>query len=383
MHLPLILIPTAHFFIDMVISTMPIALPILKLKFALSFTQVGLVATALNLTASAIQPAFGTISDRWQTNWLVPFGLFWTTLAMGLIGFVPNYYSLLLLVLLAGLGSSAFHPRGLKAAGESVPKRKGLAIALFMLGGNLGFAVGPVVAALIFLNLGLRWAPLLLFPVAILAIGLWRYKESYNSPAIQPNGAATGERGQVILLVISALCLLVILRSWAHQGLSIFLPLFLQSRGYGLDAASHILFAFLVSTAVGSLVAGYISDLVGRRKVMAAGLLLFSLPMLLSYNSTGASSLLWLILAGFMLGVPLSTTLALAQELMPTRTGLASGLMLGLSFGLGGIGVSFSGLISDLYGLHINMVALALLPLFATPFLLLIKEPKGGEEDDG
>ncbi len=373
---PLFLIPMAHFFLDMVTSTVPIALPLLKSNLDLSYTQVGLVITVLNLTSSVAQPVFGIMSDRWQSTWMVPFGLVWTALTLGSLGFPTTYPLLLGLVFLGGFGTAAFHPRGLKAVTQAAVGRRGLGVALFMLGGNLGFAAGPIVGVIIFLNLGLRWGLLVLIPAVLMSLGLWRYRSRYEGELTPPGHGIGRGWGDVKLLSIIALSLVMVIRAWGHQGFTTFLPLFLQSKGYGLDRAAQFLFIMLVTLAVGSMAGGYLSDRFGRRKVMAVGLITFSPIMMLYFGAIGSTSgPIILALAGFMLGFPFSATLALAQELMPRREGLASGLALGLTFGVGGVGVWVSGVISDHYGLFTNMVVITLIPLLAVPLLLLIEEP--------
>lgn len=371
----LVLLPVAHMVLDIFHNVLPIAFPLFKASWGLSYTQVGLVMTVLNVTASISQPVFGTISDRFGSRWFIPMGLAWTGSMISLLGFIPAYRFLLMLVFFSGLGSGAFHPSGLKAMADAAGRKRGLANATFMLGGNLGFALGPVVGSLLFLNLGLESSLFLLVPAILLGVTLWQFRGFYGlrpAPISRPSvpESSTGVVGGLIVV-----CTIVVVRSWVHNGIATFFPLFIQSREMSLAFASKLLFIFLVSGAIGGLVGGYLSDILGRKKVILTCLISFS-PLMLLFLKDPASSagLLFLSLAGVAIFAPFSVMLTLAQELIPKRTGLASGLVLGLGFGVGGLGVSISGLISDFYGVATSMYVMAALPLLGIPLVSFIKE---------
>ncbi|MEE8449541.1 MAG: MFS transporter [Thermodesulfobacteriota bacterium] len=370
------LIAVSHTYVDALTHIFPIALPIFKEKFSLSFAQVGLVATVFQLTSSVIQPVFGIMSDRWQTNWFIPLGVLWSGLTISLVGYVSSYTGLLLLVFFAGFGTAAYHPRALKALADSVRKKKGLANATFMFGGNVGFALGPLVAAFLFLNYGLTYSLLLFLPAFILLPGLWRYLPQYAASHRRViSEGKEGKQGSFIFWGFTGVCMIVIVRSWVNSGFVVFLPLFLQSRGLELALAGKLLSLFLFSGAFGALLGGYLSDICGRKRIILISLFVFS-PMALLFlqNPTGPAAPVFLAVAGAAIYAPFTVALTLAQELIPSRTGLASGMTLGLGFGVGGIGAYISGIFSDTYGLELNMLFLALLPLAAIPLLWLIKQ---------
>lgn len=380
--LPLFLIMAGHLVVDLSQNILPVILPIQKAAFNLTYSQAGLVATMLNVTSSMIQPIFGLISDRWKTDWFIGLGILWTALLMGLSGLAPTYPLLLLSVTLAGFGTAAFHPRASMTANYLSGARRGLGMAIYTLGGNLGFALGPIFAAFLVLRWGVgSTAWLLAFGLPISLILYLSRGEIAISP---PPRTSTGRSGkmrwaQIPWVELGALTLVVALRSWTYQGFIIYLPLLLQTKGINLSVGSRLLFVFLISGAIAGLVGGHLSDLVGRKKVIAGSLLLFSPLMLLALRASGLWVPVFLALSGTMLLAGFSVIIVFAQEMMPGNVGLASGLMLGLAFGTGGIGVFLSGLMADSIGLGKSMTILALMPLFAGFLALTFKDrhPRG------
>ena len=369
-----------HLVVDLSQNILPVVLPIQKAAFVLSYFQAGLVATMLNVTSSMIQPLFGFVSDRWKTDWFIGLGILWTALFMGMTGLSPSYPFLLLSVTLAGFGTAAFHPRASMAANHISGSRRGLGMAVYTLGGNLGFALGPMFAAFVVMRWriqGTAWLLALAVPISLI---LYRSRKDVVSPPCSP----AQRLGKISWAHISwrslaALALVVALRSWTYQGFIVFLPLFLQSKGISLTVGSRLLFVFLVSGAIAGLLGGHLSDLWGRKRVIAGSLLCFSPLMLLALRFAGPWVTLILALAGMMLLAGFSVIIVFAQELMPGNVGLASGLMLGLAFGTGGIGILFSGIMADAFGLEKSMLFLALMPMVAGLLALTLKDssPRG------
>ncbi|MDH7498919.1 MAG: MFS transporter [candidate division NC10 bacterium] len=377
---PLFFIMASHLVVDLSQNILPVILPIQKAAFGLTYSQAGLVATSLNVTSSMIQPLFGLISDRWRTDWFISLGILWTPLFMGLCGLAPSYPLLLLSVTLAGFGTAAFHPRASMTVNYLSGSRRGLGMAIYTLGGNLGFALGPLFAALLVLRWGVRstaWLFALGLPLSLILFA--SKKEVAISPPCRTSPSKPIEWSKMPWLELGALSLVVALRSWTYQGFIVYLPLLLQSKGVNLQVGSHFLFVFLLSGAIAGLAGGHLSDQWGRQRVIAGSLLLFSPLMLLALNASGPWVPLFLALSGIMLLAGFSVIIVFAQELMPGNVGLASGLMLGLAFGAGGIGVFLSGLMADAMGLARSMRILALLPLLAGLLALFLKDrhPKG------
>jgi MFS transporter, FSR family, fosmidomycin resistance protein len=376
---PLILVFLGHFMVDASQGILPVVLAKLKELLGLSYFQVGLMMAVLNMSSSVIQPVFGFISDKVRTGWFIPVGILWTAGAMGLMGWVPNYPLALLLVGLAGLGTAAYHPRAMMAVFLVSGDQRGLGTAIFSTGGNLGFAVGPLIGGFLVLGFGLHATLGLLPPAVLLFLVIVLYPGDFLRRESKKTGSADVGQGVAAALPwgsITAVCLIVTLRSWVYMSSITFMPLFFQSWGIALGPASRILTVFLVCGALAGLFGGYFSDRVGRKTVIgisAAAYPVFAVLMMLS----GPGLWLWLLAgaAGASLLASFSVTIVLAQELMPRHLGLSSGLILGLGFGMGGLGTALSGLLADMIGLQSTFWLLAVVPLAAVGLTFLIKTP--------
>jgi FSR family fosmidomycin resistance protein-like MFS transporter len=350
-----------HAVVDASVNILPVVLPLLADRFQLTYGQVGVVAAVMNLSSSVIQPALGWIADRRRTAWLIPAGIAWTGVFMGCVGLAPSYAGLLGVVLLAGLGSAAFHPIASIVVAQASGNRRGLGMSLFATGGNLGFAIGPVLAAWL-----LRWGGLPATLVLIVPGCLMAAAFAVSRPAVA-GGLASGEpagvsRYSVPWRQLSVLCALITFRSWGYAGLIVFIPLWLHAQGGSTDEAGRALFVFLFAGAVGGLIGGILSDRVGRQPVVALSLIVF--PGLMAMALLIPGPLRWGALAGagMVLMASFSVTVVYAQELLPRHPGLASGLALGLAFGTGGLGVALSGFLADLIGLTRSIWGLVFLP---------------------
>lgn len=373
--LSLIVMSLSHMFIDIYNNVLPVLLPLFVLQFSLSYTQVGLVVALFSISSSLVQPIFGFISDRWRTNWFLPGGILGVSILASLLGLAPNYSFLLVAVGLMGISSAIFHPRGLTSASLASGQRRGLGVSIFSLGGNIGFALGPIVAAFVVLHWGLRGTVFLLIPgIIIAALTFYLRRHFYLVPQREPRAEKEHPFSQLPLSEFLVLCSLVTLRAWAVQGIVAFLPLYLQSREISLNMAGNLLSAFLFSGAVAGLLGGYLSDILGRKAVMSSSLFLFTPLMFLFLQSTGKLSMVFLILAGTMLLTSAPLSFVMAHEMMPNNIGLASGLIMGLAFGTGGLGVGVAGMIADRLGLGFSMTILSLLPLLAGFMTFLLKE---------
>lgn len=351
-----------HTVVDTSQNVLPVVLPLLHARFGLSYAQVGLAAALLNLSSSVIQPVFGWISDRWGIQWFIPAGIVWTGTLMGVIGLVPNYWALLLVVTMTGIGTAAFHPVASMAAAHASSAQRGLGMSLFSAGGNLGFAAGPILMTWI-----LAWFSLsgtvLLMGLGLLTAGLIHgYRREIEVPFTGQRRRHDREDAPIPWGKLSGLCVLITLRSWGASGMVVFLPLFLIGQGMTLSLTGRALFVLLFFGALGGMLGGHLSDRVGRQKVIATSLLLY--PPLMATALTLQGPLRWILLAvaGMALLASNSVTVVFAQELLPRHIGMASGLTLGLSFGAGGLGVGVSGVMADLLGLAPSVWTLVLLP---------------------
>jgi FSR family fosmidomycin resistance protein-like MFS transporter len=374
---PIILILLGHAVVDSCQNILPVVLPLLRDRFVLSYSQVGLAAALLTISSSLIQPIFGWMSDRWGTQWFLPAGILWTGMLMGVVGHVPAYWILLLVLVLTGVGTAAFHPVAAMAAAHAAGNQRGLGMSFFSAGGNLGFALGPILMTWILLmGFGLEGTTLLILP-ALVAAGLVHvHRREIEVPFVGSKERQRQERSPIPWPKLSALCALITLRSWGYSGLIIFLPLFLREEGIELSVAGRALFVFLFFGALGGMLGGHLSDRVGRQQVIAASLLTFPFLMAAALALSGPPRWILLAVAGMALLASFSVTVVFAQELLPQHLGLASGLTLGLAFGAGGLGVAMSGLLADLLGLHTSVWILVVLPGLAGLLALTLRSPR-------
>ena len=366
----------SHTIVDGSQNILPVVFPLLVDRLHLSYGQVGMAAALLNVSSSVIQPGFGWISDRRPTRWFMPVGIAWTGLFLSVVGLVPSYPTLLLVLLLAGLGTAAFHPIASIAVAHASGNRRGFGMSFFSAGGNLGFAIGPVMAAWLMTWLGLPGTLLVILPSLLMAAAMHVWRGEFASPTRADGTGEHQARGPIPWGLLSRLCAIITLRSWAYSGLVVFIPLLLHERGVSLLLAGRALFVFLFFGALGGMLGGYLSDRIGRQQVIVASLVGFPLFMAVAMLPSGPLSWSFLAIAGISLLASFSVTVVFAQELLPQHLGVASGLTLGLSFGAGGVGVALSGWLADLFGLQISVWLLVLLPGIAGLIALTLSPPR-------
>ena len=366
----------SHTIVDGSQNILPVVFPLLVDRLHLSYGQVGMAAALLNVSSSVIQPGFGWISDRRPTRWFMPVGIAWTGLFLSVVGLVPSYPTLLLVLLLAGLGTAAFHPIASIAVAHASGNRRGFGMSFFSAGGNLGFAIGPVMAAWLMTWLGLPGTLLVILPSLLMAAAMHVWRGEFASSARADGTREHQARGPIPWGLLSRLCAIITLRSWAYSGLVVFIPLLLHERGVSLLLAGRALFVFLFFGALGGMLGGYLSDRIGRQQVIVASLVGFPLFMAVAMLPSGPLSWSFLAIAGISLLASFSVTVVFAQELLPQHLGVASGLTLGLSFGAGGVGVALSGWLADLFGLQISVWLLVLLPGIAGLIALTLSPPR-------
>jgi FSR family fosmidomycin resistance protein-like MFS transporter len=374
---PLLLMFFGHVWVDASQGILPVVLTKLKELMELSYFQVGLVVGVLNITSSVIQPFFGYIADRLRTGWFVPWGILWTSICMGLLGWAPHYALVVILVGFAGFGTAAFHPRAMMVVSLVSGRRKGFGTAVFSTGGNLGFALGPIVGSLLVLGLGIHATVGLVLPAIVLTFTILFYPGDFlkrESPyRMVPGKEPETEAPPVLWGSLVLVCLIVTLRAWVYMSFITYLPMFLQGQGVELRTGSLILSLFLAGGAAAGLYGGHLSDRVGRKAVIIVSMLVY--PVFASLMILSKGPWLWVLAgaAGVALLASFSVTIVLAQELLPRYLGLASGLTLGLGFGMGGLGTAVSGWIADWIGLYGAFWVLALVPALGSLMAALVK----------
>jgi FSR family fosmidomycin resistance protein-like MFS transporter len=373
---PIALAVVSHTTVDAALNILPVILPLLVERFDLSYAQVGAAAALSNISSSMMQPAFGWVSDRWPTRWFMWVGIAWTGVLMGCVGVVPNYVMLLLVIFLTGVGTAAFHPIASIAVTLASGHQRGLAMSFFSAGGNVGFAIGPVVAAWLVARFGLSGTLVVMAPGLLMAAAVYAWRGAFAGRPLARPADGPSRLPSIPWRALTILCAVIMLRSWGYSGLITFIPLFLHEQGVSLQSAGWSLFAFLFFGAVGGLLGGHLSDRVGRQLVIAASLLMFPALMALGLVTVGPMQRVFLGVAGAALLASFSVTVVFAQELLPRRLGLASGLTLGLAFGAGGLGVALSGFLADALGLRVSVWTLLALPGVAGLLALTMSSPR-------
>jgi FSR family fosmidomycin resistance protein-like MFS transporter len=357
---------SGHLATDLAQGSLPALLPFLKTEFELTYTMASALVLAATISSSLIQPFFGLWSDKRGALWLLPAGVALAGVGMACASVAPSYPLILVAVLAAGVGVAAYHPEGSKFASFASGERRASGMSFFSVGGNIGFALGPVYASALILALGLHGGLLLAVPGLVVAAGLLvmlRYlagfaPERASSP--HDRSAAKSEpRGLVLLLVV------VGLRSVAHMGLFTFIPLWEIHKGHGAAYGTFVLALFLFAGAIGTLLGGPLADRFGRRPVLRASFVVAT-PLILIYVLVGgALGVLAVTLAGAAVIGTFGVSLVMSQEYMPGRVGMASGLSIGLAIGLGGVAALVLGALADTIDLRAALIAAALGPALA------------------
>jgi FSR family fosmidomycin resistance protein-like MFS transporter len=356
---------SGHLATDLAQGALPALLPFLVVKFDLTYTMAAALVLAATVSSSLIQPAFGVWSDVRGALWLLPAGVAVAGVGMALASVAPTYPLVLVAVLAAGVGVAAYHPEGSKFASYVSGERRASGMAFFSVGGNLGFALGPVLASGLVLWLGLTGGLLLALPGLAVAAGLLAVRPYLEEFA---PGTAAGEREDRTVERRGGLALLlgvVGLRSVAHMGLFTFVPLYEVARGHSEAHGTLLLSLFLLMGAIGTLFGGRLADRLGRRAVLL-GSFVVSTPLILVYAVTGGIvGEIALVLSGAAVIGTFGVSLVLSQEYMPSRVGMASGLSIGLAIGLGGVAALTLGAVADAVDLETAVAATAAGPALA------------------
>lgn len=374
----LLALSLGHFGTDMYPNILPIMYPLLMGSLGLSYTLIGILQLCYTLVSSLSQPFFGYMSDRFGARYFAAGGVLAVSVFTGLLGFAWDFPSLLIVLCLAAIGVATFHPQGaMNTAAVTRGDQRALAMSIYMLGGNIGFGIGPVVGAVLLSSpWGLHSTALLVVPGALIALWLTRLmvkvdqaKQARASTVVK-SSAAHPQRGAIMAL--SVVIGIVMLRSWASQSLGNFLPLYFRDRGIGTGDASILLFVMLMAAAAGGISGGFSADRVGRVRVVALSLILATPGLLGILLTSNQWTPLFMIVVGMALGSSSSVTLVMAQEILPRSMGVVSGLILGLAFVTGGIGAMVTGILADHYGLATAIDSLVIVPACGALLCLLL-----------
>jgi MFS transporter, FSR family, fosmidomycin resistance protein len=360
-------IALAHAVNDSYAYILPPLLPVLLTQAGITLSM-GAALVAVNLLASSIlQPVFGHWADQsGGGRWMAWSGVLLSGFGAAALGLVPGFGGLALAMLTTGIGAALFHPvSAALVASAAPPSQRGFWMSAYISAGNVGLGIGPLLVGLVLVNGGLSGTWLLALPASVAAMLMWRLAPA--RPGRRP-GTATRSLAAVLRQnwrILGALVVVVALRSWASTTLVTFLPVFATQRGALPTEAAQVLTVFLIAGAIGGFAGGAAADRLGRDQVVIGSLLL-SVPFGVFLGTVGEfGPTFWLAVAasGFFLNGSWISLTVRGQESVPGSIAMMSGLMLGLSVGLGGIAVAPIGLVAERFGLGIVVSGVACLPL--------------------
>jgi MFS transporter, FSR family, fosmidomycin resistance protein len=371
------LLALGHFVIDVSQGSLPAVLPFLKQIHSLSYAQVAMIVLAANLTSSIIQPLFGYLSDQIARRWILPVSVFVAGAGIALLGLAPGYGGVLALVVVMGLGVAAWHPEGYKTATVVAGDRKATALSWFSLGGNIGIAVGPPLMTVLVIGFGAAGTLGILVPSALVGLLLLAALPLFTREMTTPRMVRARSNAANMPGAMALLILVVSVRAWTSLGFTTFVP-FYYTDTLGADPrlVGVLLFVFLGSGALGTVVAGPIADRVGPRAFMQ-WVLLAALPFgVLFLVSSGPIAIVMLGLFGGVLTSSFSVSVVLGQAYLPRNAGMASGLIVGFAIGLGGAGVAALGWVADRWGVPTALWISALMPMAAFALTRMLPAPR-------
>jgi FSR family fosmidomycin resistance protein-like MFS transporter len=371
-----------HLSADLCQGAVPAMLPFLASERGYSYTALGALLLAATVASSVLQPLFGLVVDRVERAWLMPGGLLLAGAGIAVAGVVPGYAATFAAIAMSGLGVAAFHPEGARFASLASGLRRGRGMSLFSVGGNAGVALGPVIATLLIVAFGLP-GTLGLVVLPALAAALLAREVPRLRARRAPSGAgaraaaAVARAGRAAWGPFARLGGAVALRSSVYFGLQAFVPAyFVAVLGTSEAAGNTALTVMFFAGAIGTLVGGALADRLAPRTVLVASLVgLVPLLVALPLSGQGAASLL-LAAIGFCMIASFSVTIVLGHEYLPGRLGLASGVTLGLSIGVGGLVAVPLGVLADRLGPEAALWVVAALPLPAIALALSLPRPE-------
>ena len=371
------LLASGHLGTDFANGALPALLPFLVDRFGLTYTLAATLMLASTASSSLVQPLFGLWSDRRGAIWLLPLGVGLAGVGIALAADAPSYWSCLVLVVVSGIGVAAYHPEGSKFAAYTSGRRRASGMSAFSIGGNIGFALGPIVATPLVLGFGLRGGLLLALPCLAIAGALvvaTRFLRTFVPKRAEDGTDSTGHERRGALAVLLGV---IAFRSLAWFGLVTFVPLWEVSLGHSKAHGNHLLSLMLLAGGAGTIFAGPAADRIGRRPILLGSLVLTA-PLIAAFVVVGGiPGAIALMLVGACVIGTFGVTMVMSQEYLPRHIGMASGLSVGLSIGLGGIAAVALGALADAVDLRAALWVCAAAPLAALALGVLLPSSTG------
>jgi len=367
-----------HFIGDFYTSFISPLLPVFVEKFSLTLTQVGLIVGISHFLAFIVQPSAGYLADHYQTRLFVLGGPLLAMVFVPLVGIAPLFLVLLLFISLGSIGSSMYHPTCAGMVSTYSGQHFGLSMSIFIMGGTLAFGVGPLFITYFVDSYGLGASPFtMIFGLAVMVllfriIPLPQVERLENLGFIRSIKEVMGGVWKSIILI----WVVMVLRSFAGQSFMTFIPVLYAKEGYSLVSIGTMVSLFTVAGAISGLLAGYLSDRIGYKTIfyLAHGLATPSLHLLLYLPGN------WVyfsaFLAGFFTMATLPLGIAMAQELAPRGRSMASSLMMGLAFGMGGMMTPLTGKLADIFSIRAVLLFLAIIPFLTIGLISLLPEKR-------
>jgi MFS transporter, FSR family, fosmidomycin resistance protein len=352
---------STHFIADIYSNVYAPLLPALIPKLGLSLTGAGTLAMLYQMAASVSQLGFGRIADRWRPRLLLVAGPLLSVSVLSLIGIAPTVPLLALCLVVGGLGGAAFHPSSAALVNRLGGRSRGLAMAIHITGGSIGYALSGAIFAPFAQRFGLEWTPVLAIP-GLLLLGL----VLRGMPQVEPLGRGEGGRWRALrpyARPLTLLYLVVVVRTVTSLGFATFMPVLLTSRGWSVGAAGAAVSAYQLAGGVGGFMGGPLADRFGPRRIIALSLVL-AVPFLASATLlSGWPFVFMMAVGGFCLQSTLPVNVTFAHQIAPVSAATVSSLMLGFAWGTGGLAVPLVGAVADRVGIDHALLAIAILPL--------------------
>lgn len=368
------LLSAGHFFNDLYASFLPTFIPTLISRLGLTMAQAGFFSTFLGVIHIIFQPVIGYLSDRSANPWLIIWGPILTCFGATMIPLSPTYGTALLFVGLWGLGSAMFHPQGHGGVGHVVPRdRLTVSLALFAVAGTAGVTMSPLFAVALVNTVGLKLMPVAaILPVLILGLFTWRTMPSISH---ESGDAMTPQKGlfstmKSVFAVIYPIWAMSTVRDAASQGVRMFFPIRIADEGGDISFVGTVLFLIMLGSTIAMLVIGRMADRYGKKQTLTVTMALSSLFLFAGRASGGWTAILFFVLGTAAVNATMPITAAIAQEMVPNSRGMASSIVMGLSWGMGNMLMAPFGKVGDLYGVNATLFIVALLPLLTLPLLL-------------
>lgn len=385
MYYPVVALALGHLVTDMQAGALPIVLPQLKELFSLSYSQLAAIVLLQNIMSSVIQPAFGYLTDRRSLPRFLPLCAALAGAGFAFVGWVSSYTLLLCTVIFISLASATYHPQASKTVNflsDDTNRTKNM--GLFSIGGNAGMAVGSIfMTFLLGLAGGIHNTMYFAVPGLLVFLLMAKAMPDYirvnkEHEVQQAKKAADGTSEKMSYFALFLILFYIFMRSSIHSGISTYLPLyFMKFRGFEAVFSSSLVSGFLLGGVAGTYVGSILSDRLGARKILLGSITL-SIPAIycITIATTKLFAMASVVIAGFCIIGSFATTIIIAQCMMPNNVGMASGLTIGFSVGLGGFGVIILGVLADKFGLPMVMQLLVWLPIVAAITAIWIPIPK-------